>query len=61
VARGVRGQELMPFRQWREQKTRRGMSIWHDFVDWLGVYPFEFAKPGDVLNFLQPAVSSWRP
>jgi len=23
----------------------RGMSLWHDMIDWLGGYPFEVAKP----------------
>jgi 2-polyprenyl-6-hydroxyphenyl methylase/3-demethylubiquinone-9 3-methyltransferase len=29
----------------------RGMSLWHDYIDWLGGYPFEVAKPEAVLNF----------
>ena len=29
---------------------RRGMSFWHDFVDWLGGFPFETAKPEEVLE-----------
>ena len=31
----------------------RGMSLWHDTLDWLGGYPFEVAKPGDVLGFFR--------
>ena len=27
------------------------MSRWHDCVDWIGGYPFEVAKPGDVVDF----------
>ncbi len=30
---------------------QRGMSIWHDAVDWMGGYPFEAAKPDDVISF----------
>ncbi len=30
---------------------RRGMSGWHDLVDWVGGYPFEVAKPWDVVEF----------
>ena len=30
---------------------KRGMSLWHDLLDWLGGYPFETAKPNDVLEF----------
>ncbi|MGD0013649.1 MAG: class I SAM-dependent methyltransferase [Bryobacteraceae bacterium] len=29
---------------------KRGMSIWRDLVDWVGGYPFEVAKPGDILG-----------
>ena len=28
----------------------RGMSKWHDIVDWIGGYPFEVAKPERVLD-----------
>lgn len=37
-------------RTWTE-KRYRGMSRWHDMVDWVGGYPFETAKPEDVLVF----------
>lgn len=30
---------------------RRGMDRWHDLVDWVGGYPFEVAKPEQVLDF----------
>ena len=30
---------------------RRGMSLWHDLLDWLGGYPFETAKPAAVVAF----------
>ncbi len=29
----------------------RGMSLWVDYIDWLGGYPFEVAKPRDVIEF----------
>jgi 2-polyprenyl-3-methyl-5-hydroxy-6-metoxy-1,4-benzoquinol methylase len=29
----------------------RGMDYWHDIVDWVGGYPFEVAKPEEVLDF----------
>lgn len=29
----------------------RGMSLWYDYIDWLGGYPFEVAKPDDILAF----------
>ena len=34
-----------PFRTWRAYGAARGMSPWHDVVDWVGGYPFEAAKP----------------
>jgi 2-polyprenyl-3-methyl-5-hydroxy-6-metoxy-1,4-benzoquinol methylase len=33
-----------------QYKQRRGMSVYHDWLDWLGGYPFEVAKPEDILN-----------
>lgn len=35
----------------KRKKSERGMSIWHDTVDWLGGYPFEVAAPGAVTEF----------
>ncbi len=31
----------------------RGMTLWYDMLDWLGGYPFEVAKPEEVLRFLR--------
>ena len=33
----------------------RGMSLWHDYIDWLGGYPFEVATPRDVEHWLAAA------
>jgi 2-polyprenyl-3-methyl-5-hydroxy-6-metoxy-1,4-benzoquinol methylase len=32
-------------------KKRRGMSWWHDQIDWIGGYPYEDAKPEDIFDF----------
>lgn len=32
-------------------QLERGMSYWHDMLDWLGGYPFEVAKPERVFEF----------
>jgi 2-polyprenyl-3-methyl-5-hydroxy-6-metoxy-1,4-benzoquinol methylase len=32
---------------------QRGMTRWHGFVDWVGGFPFEVAKPEDVLEFFR--------
>ncbi|MBT8446789.1 MAG: class I SAM-dependent methyltransferase [Gammaproteobacteria bacterium] len=29
----------------------RGMSLWHDMLDWLGGYPFETASPSGIIEF----------
>lgn len=32
-------------------KLERGMSLWHDMLDWLGGYPFEVARPEQITQF----------
>jgi 2-polyprenyl-3-methyl-5-hydroxy-6-metoxy-1,4-benzoquinol methylase len=54
VAAGVEIIRVRPMayvRRWTEYKRSRGMSRWHDLVDWVGGYPFEVAKPDDVFRF----------
>jgi 2-polyprenyl-6-hydroxyphenyl methylase/3-demethylubiquinone-9 3-methyltransferase len=46
-------QNPLPFKDWSEKKRSRGMSVWHDLVDWVGGYPFEVAKPEEILDFLR--------
>lgn len=46
----VRGR---PFKTWKEQKAGRGMSPWIDVVDWVGGWPFEVAKPEEILRFFR--------
>lgn len=38
-------------RSWTEYSKSRGMSRWHDIVDWIGGYPFEVAKPEQIFDF----------
>lgn len=40
-----------PLLSWRNYVTNRGMSPWWDAVDWVGGYPFEVAKPEEILHF----------
>lgn len=40
-----------PLRPWRDYQKNRGMSPWHDAVDWVGGYPFEVAKPDQIFDF----------
>ena len=37
----------------KDKKNNRGMSLYFDFIDWLGGYPFEVAKPEEIINFYQ--------
>lgn len=48
----VRIENPLPFADWRERRMDRGMSVWHDLVDWVGGYPFEVAKPEEIFEFL---------
>lgn len=43
--------KLRPFHTWREYHRNRGMSAWHDLVDWVGGYPREVAKPEEIFDF----------
>lgn len=42
-----------PFTIFARYKKNRGMSLYHDWIDWLGGYPFEVAKPGEVFDFFR--------
>ena len=37
--------------RWTRYESLRGMSRWHDLVDWIGGFPFEVATPAQVLDF----------
>lgn len=40
-----------PWRNWFAERPERGMSRWHDLIDWVGGWPFEVAAPDDVFRF----------
>ncbi|MFT5495203.1 MAG: 2-polyprenyl-3-methyl-5-hydroxy-6-metoxy-1,4-benzoquinol methylase [Kiritimatiellia bacterium] len=40
-----------PMTRYREYKSNRGMSIWYDWIDWFGGYPFEVARPDELFEF----------
>lgn len=51
LARSIaRGRPRSYVRSWT-QRRERGMSRWHDLVDWVGGYPFEVATPEEVFRF----------
>ena len=37
--------------RWTQYESLRGMSRWHDLVDWIGGFPFEVATPAEILEF----------
>lgn len=41
-----------PAQRYRDYYRTRGMSMVHDWADWLGGYPFEVAKPEEIFDFL---------
>lgn len=41
------------FRLWSEYKRSRGMSRWHDMVDWIGGLPYECATSDQLVNFYE--------
>jgi len=38
-------------KSWTDYRRRRGMNKWHDIVDWVGGYPYEFATPDQIFDF----------
>ena len=39
------------FRSWTQYDKNRGMNRWRDIIDWVGGYPYEVAKPEEILDF----------
>lgn len=45
---------LLPHRavpDWKNWRRKRGMSPWHDVIDWAGGYPYECAAKEDTIQF----------
>jgi 2-polyprenyl-6-hydroxyphenyl methylase/3-demethylubiquinone-9 3-methyltransferase len=40
-----------PMTRYTEYSASRGMSVFYDWFDWLGGYPFEVAKPEEIFKF----------
>ena len=47
----LRGRPMAYVHAWTRYHRSRGMSRWHDLVDWVGGYPFEVAKPDEIFSF----------
>ena len=42
-----------PLARYAEYRHQRGMSVVHDWIDWLGGYPFEVARPEDIFDYFR--------
>ena len=42
-----------PFTVFKRYRTNRGMSVYYDWIDWLGGYPFEVAKPEVIIEYFR--------
>lgn len=42
-----------PIARYRHYDRLRGMSWWHDQLDWVGGYPFETARPAEIVSFYE--------
>ncbi len=50
VRDALRGDPLGSWRRYAAESVR-GMSPWHDLIDWVGGLPFEVARPEQLLDF----------
>jgi 2-polyprenyl-6-hydroxyphenyl methylase/3-demethylubiquinone-9 3-methyltransferase len=42
-----------PLKRYKDHKRMRGMSLIHDWKDWLGGYPFETVSPSKFISFFE--------
>ena len=47
----AKGRPRQAVEAWTKYDRKRGMSRWHDLIDWVGGYPFEVAKPEEIFSF----------
>ena len=40
-----------PLKRYKDYKEHRGMSMYRDWIDWIGGLPFEVASPEAIFNF----------
>ncbi len=51
VAHGLRGEMGLYLQRFTNYGSSRGMHFWRDQIDWIGGYPYEYAKPEEIFNF----------
>lgn len=47
----LRGRPQEYLRSWSHYRHLRGMNKWHDIIDWVGGYPYEYATPDQLFDF----------
>lgn len=50
VIYAIQGKAIHFFYEKIHYQKKRGMSWWHDQIDWIGGYPYEDAKPEEVFE-----------
>jgi SAM-dependent methyltransferase len=40
-----------PFERFTKLSSGRGMSVWYDWIDWVGGFPFEVSTPEKIFDF----------
>ncbi len=53
IAFTIKGEPFEYVRYWRNYRNERGMSRWHDIIDWVGGYPYEFAGAAAIFDFFE--------
>lgn len=49
----LKGKPAEYLRYWKDYRNDRGMNRWHDIIDWVGGYPYEYAGPSAVFEFFK--------
>ena len=60
LARIISFKNPIPNIKKRNAEQPRGMSFWYDYIDWVGGYPFEVAKPEEIFEFCRKKVLYWK-
>ena len=50
---GANARMKNPTALYTEYRQKRGMSVIHDWTDWLGGYPFEVASPAAIIQYYE--------
>jgi len=54
LVRGIiTGKPLERFQLWAGGGLQRGMNHWHNLLDWVGGYPYEYCTPDEIFDFFR--------